>query len=131
MDYTGHLSLNESQIGAVYVIDGQVVGMDCFGKPETSEKVFAKLVESNALDAIDTPDSKEGSKIEKRQVSEFVYSPTTCRVEPPSACLGKVAALNPGQSWDLPWRTTTKSCTCRLSPEQEPKMKKNPFISLE
>lgn len=88
-DYTEHFSLTDSQIGAVFMINGQVVGMDCFGKPETFEKVFAKLVESYALDAIDTPEAKKGSTVEKDQATKFVHSPTTCKVEPhPSVGLG-------------------------------------------
>jgi hypothetical protein len=63
--------------------------MDCFGKPETFEKVLKKLLESYALDAIDTPESKKGSKIEKDEVEKFVHYPTTCNIEPhPSVGLG-------------------------------------------
>jgi len=88
-DYTQHFSLADSQIGAVFVINGQVVGMDCFGKPETFEKVFDKLVESYALDAIDTPESKQDSTVERDKATEFVHSPTTCKAEPhPSVGLG-------------------------------------------
>ncbi len=88
-DYAKHFSLIESQIGSVFMIDGKVMGMDCFGKPETFEKVFEKLVESYALDAIDTPKSKESSKVESDRVSEFVRNPTTSKVEPrPSVGLG-------------------------------------------
>ena len=88
-DYSGHFSLTDSQIGAVFVINGQVVGMDCFGKPETFGKVFEKLVESYALDAIDTPEKKKGAGLEKDRASKFVHSPTTCKVEPhPSVGLG-------------------------------------------
>jgi hypothetical protein len=88
-DYTQHFSLSGSQIGAVFMINGQVVGMDCFGKPETFEKVFEKLVESYALDAIDTPESKKDTKIERDQATKFVHSPTTCKAEPhPSVGLG-------------------------------------------
>jgi hypothetical protein len=88
-DYTGNFSLTDSQIGAVFMINGQVVGMDCFGKPETFEKVFEKLMESYALDAIDTPESKKGPKVERDQATIFVHSPTTCKVEPhPSVGLG-------------------------------------------
>ena len=88
-DYTKHFNLTESQIGAVFMINGQVVGMDCFGKPETFEKVFEKLVESYALDAIDTPESAKDSKVERGRATEFVESPTTCKVKPhPSVGLG-------------------------------------------
>ena len=88
-DYTRHFSLTGSQIGAVFVINGRVVGMDCFGKPETFGKVFEKLVESYALDAIDTSESKKSPKIEKDQATKFLQSPATCKVEPhPSVGLG-------------------------------------------
>ena len=88
-DYTRHFSQTGSQIGAVFMINGRVVGMDCFGKPETFEKVFEKLVESYALDAIDTPEPKKGLEVERDQAMEFVHSPTTCNVEPhPSVGLG-------------------------------------------
>ena len=71
------------------MINGQVVGMDCFGKPKTFEKVFEKLVESYALDAIDTPEAKQDAKIEGNQAAEFVCMPTKCRVKPhPSVGLG-------------------------------------------
>ena len=56
--------------------------MDSFGKPETFEKVFDKLVESYALDAIDTPESQKGSKIDRDQAATFLQSPATCKVEP-------------------------------------------------
>ena len=63
--------------------------MDCFGKPETFEKVFEKLVESYALDAIDTPESAKDSKVERDQAAKFVGFPTTCKVKPhPSVGLG-------------------------------------------
>jgi hypothetical protein len=50
--YIKHFDLSDSQVGAVFMINGKVAGMDCFGKPETFSKVFKKLVESYALDAI-------------------------------------------------------------------------------
>jgi len=88
-DYTKHFNLTASQVGAVFVINGRVVGMDCFGKPETFEKVSDKLVESYALDAIDTPESEKDSKFEKNRAAEFVRIPTTCSVKPhPSVGLG-------------------------------------------
>jgi hypothetical protein len=30
-------------VGAVFLINGEVVGMDAFGRPETFSKVFTKL----------------------------------------------------------------------------------------
>jgi hypothetical protein len=40
------------QVGAVFAIDGRIVGIEGFGKPETFAKAFRKLVESYALEAI-------------------------------------------------------------------------------
>ena len=88
-DYAGHFSLTASQIGAVFVINGRVVGMDCFGKADTFEKVFKKLVESYALDAIDSGAADKGAGIDEDRVTKFLYSPTGCKVEPhPSVGLG-------------------------------------------
>ena len=88
-DYTKQFTLAGQQIGAAFVINGQVVGMDCFGKPETFEKVFEKLVESYALDAIDTSDSEKSAKLDKDRAARFLQMPATCKVEPhPSVGLG-------------------------------------------
>ncbi len=52
--YAKQFELTESQVGAVFMIDGRVAGVDCFGKAETFAKVFEKLVQSYALDADDS-----------------------------------------------------------------------------
>ena len=60
---------------SVFVIDGRVVGLECFGKPETFRKTFEKLLESYAMDAIDSVKPEEGGKASsKTQVSEFIDS---------------------------------------------------------
>jgi hypothetical protein len=45
-DYVKHFRPVEMQVGAVFLINGKVVGMDSFGRPETLTRVFRKLVES-------------------------------------------------------------------------------------
>jgi len=81
--YVRHFDLTESQVGAVFMINGEVAGMDCFGKPETFTKVFEKLVESYALDAIDSA----GQNIEKAKTgtksdaAKFLDASVGCRVE--------------------------------------------------
>jgi hypothetical protein len=52
-EYTRNFQAIKGQVGAIFLIDGQVVGMDSFGKLVTLSKVFKKLLESYALDAID------------------------------------------------------------------------------
>jgi len=77
-DYLQNFAMVDSQIGAIFLINGKVVGMDCFGKPETFAKTFKKIVESYALDAIDWYDSKKTSKT---KVNNFLKTANQAQVE--------------------------------------------------
>jgi hypothetical protein len=79
--YVEHFDLTDSQVGAVFMINGKVAGMDCFGKPETFSKVFKKLVESYALDAIDSFDGKKALKVTGSDAGKFMEAAAACRVE--------------------------------------------------
>ena len=81
--YAEHFDLTDSQVGAVFMINGKVAGMDCFGKPETFSKVFEKLVESYALDAIDSlgRDREKAKKGTKSDAGKFIEGSTGCRVQ--------------------------------------------------
>jgi flavodoxin len=79
--YVKHFDLTESQVGAFFLINGKVAGMDCFGKPETFSKVFKKLVESYALDAIDSIDMKKAFKVTKNEAGKFLEASAGCRVQ--------------------------------------------------
>ncbi|MGD2096094.1 MAG: hypothetical protein PVG35_00845 [Desulfobacterales bacterium] len=81
--YAKHFELTESQVGAVFMINGKVAGMDCFGKSETFSKVFEKLVESYALDAIDSAgkEREKAKKGTKSAAGKFVEASAGCRVE--------------------------------------------------
>ena len=70
-EYVKHFSLIDSQIGAIFMINGKVVGLDAFGKPGTFSKVFKKVLESYALDAIDWFDPKKEHKALKSEVTRF------------------------------------------------------------
>lgn len=48
-----HFDVAEGQVGAVFAINGGIVGLDGFGKPRTFFRMFRKLLESCALDAMD------------------------------------------------------------------------------
>ena len=52
-EYVKHFSVQDKQVGAVFLINGEEVGLDTCGIEETFAKIFKKLVESYALDAID------------------------------------------------------------------------------
>ena len=71
-EYAGHFRLIDSQVGAIFMINGKVVGMDSFGKPDSFSKIFKKLVESYALDAIDWFDPEKEHKSLKSEVTKFM-----------------------------------------------------------
>jgi hypothetical protein len=81
--FVKHFELTDSQVGAVFMINGRVAGMDCFGKPDTFSKVFDKLVESYALDAIDSSgrNREKVKKGAKSDAAKFLGASAGCRVE--------------------------------------------------
>ena len=94
-DYLENFAMVDSQIGAIFLINGKVVGMDCFGKAETFEKTFKKIVESYALDAIDWYDEKVESKRSKAKVNNFLKTANDAQVEThPSVGLGTDCRLD-------------------------------------
>jgi hypothetical protein len=77
-------------VGAIFLIDDQVVGMDSFGKPETFSKFFKKLLESYALDAIDQYTPQDEGKVLKSQVTDLIKSARSSEIEiRPSVGLGE------------------------------------------
>jgi len=58
-DYTERFEVVENQVGALFAIDGRVVGLECFGSRETFAQFFNKLVQSYALDALDRSGSSD------------------------------------------------------------------------
>jgi hypothetical protein len=80
-NYVEHFRLVEMQVGAFFLINGKVVGLDSFGKPETFAKVFEKLVKSYALDAIDWIGQESSRKALKSDVTKFLWAASTAQVE--------------------------------------------------
>jgi hypothetical protein len=62
----------DSQVGAAFMINGEIAGMDCFGKPETFSAVFKKLIGSYALDAIDFFEEGQEYKVLKSNLTSFM-----------------------------------------------------------
>jgi hypothetical protein len=62
----------DSQVGAAFMINGEIAGMDCFGKPETFSAVFKKLIGSYALDAIDFFEEGQEHKVLKSKLTSFI-----------------------------------------------------------
>ena len=59
-DYLQAFGLIEWQTGAIFAINGQILGLECFGCSDTFSRFFNKLVKSYALDALDNIRASEG-----------------------------------------------------------------------
>jgi len=95
-EYVKPFRLIDSQVGAIFMIDGKVAGLDAFGKPGTFSNVFRKLLESYALDAIDWYDPDKEQKALKSEVTRFQKSALSASAETrPSVGLGTDFRLEP------------------------------------
>lgn len=93
-EYVNHFKLTDMQVGAVFAINGKVVGLDAFGKPETFADVYKKLLQSYALDAIDWVGKDQEGKVLKGDVTRFLEEAGQATVESsPSVGLGTDARL--------------------------------------
>lgn len=68
------------QVGAAFMINGEIAGMDCFGKPDTFSAVFKKLIGSYALDAIDSFEEGKDHKVLKSKLTSFIHNSTKAPV---------------------------------------------------
>lgn len=92
-EYAAQFKTEETQVGAVFLINGKIVGLDSFGKYSTFSKVFHKLIESYALDAIDWLEAGEQTESSGQQsgdgVATFLESIRNAHAEgTPSVALG-------------------------------------------
>jgi hypothetical protein len=96
--YLRHFRLIDSQVGAIFMINGKVAGLDAFGKPETYSRVFKKLLESYVLDAIDWHEPDKEYKALKSEITKFQKAALTAGAESrPSVGLGTDFRLESGK----------------------------------
>jgi hypothetical protein len=89
-EYVKQFSLQDNQTGAVFLINGKVVGLDSFGKQSTFSKVFKKLIESYALDAIDWLEDDKKTEGQEDGVTVFLETVGSANAESsPSVALGQ------------------------------------------
>jgi len=62
----------DSQVGTIFVINGKVAAMDCFGKPDVLEKMFMKMIEDYSQEAADQLDPKMNLKSSKADAVDFL-----------------------------------------------------------
>lgn len=70
--YMEHFARVDSQVGALFVINGKAAGMDCFGRPEVLEKTFMKMIEDYAQAAADNFDPNMNLKSSKAEAMNFL-----------------------------------------------------------
>ncbi len=73
-DYLKAFRPVDCQVGAVYAINGEIAGLECFGYQQTFARFFRKLTESYALDALDwfEGEEKESARISPEAVKGFL-----------------------------------------------------------
>jgi hypothetical protein len=70
-EYVSAFAPQDFQVGAVFAINGKVVGADLFDAPATFRKFMARLIESYAMDAIEG-DTTPDVEIATQQVKQFI-----------------------------------------------------------
>lgn len=81
VDYRKRFKARAGQNGAVFALDGQVAGLELFDAPETFEKLFPKLLDSYAMDALESP-HRDADVPSQDQVVDFLSRITRADVEP-------------------------------------------------
>ena len=69
----------DGQCGAMFAINGQILGLDIFDSPMTLPKIFPKLAESFALDAIDS--EIVGKDVSSEDAKSFLDEASNAKVE--------------------------------------------------
>ena len=88
----------DSQVGVLFVINGKVAGMDCFGRPDILEKTFMKMVEGYAQDAADNFDPNMNLKSSKAKAVDFLQ-------------MAKESGVKQSVRLAAGWRLKSKSCS--------------------
>lgn len=80
-DYAEKFQPVPGQVGAVFAINGNIVGLDSFGRSDTFAKLHGKLVESYALDALDRRHRGSGKKISTESVAALLEGVRKASIE--------------------------------------------------
>jgi hypothetical protein len=81
-DYRDSFHIIEQQVGALFAIDGTVTGLECFASSDTFRRFFDKLVNSYAMDAIESADEdKKVPSVAPGKAKAFVESLQKARGE--------------------------------------------------
>ncbi|NQT69567.1 MAG: hypothetical protein HQ552_08300, partial [Desulfobacteraceae bacterium] len=89
-EFFNKFQLIEWQVGAVFAIDGQILGLEGFGCHDTFKRFFDKLVKSYALDALDSRGTLRKESVPPDKTRRFIESALKSKGERhPSIGLGE------------------------------------------
>jgi hypothetical protein len=72
-DYFKAFHITDNQVGALFAINGEIVGMESFGHWQTFSKFFKKLIQSYALDALDwLEEGKDEKEVPAADIRRFL-----------------------------------------------------------
>jgi hypothetical protein len=93
-EYLKAFLLVDCQVGAAFAINGQVLGVECFGYQGTFGQFFAKLVKSYALDALDWLEGQGEKKASDGEIRDLLSELGTLKPQvSPSVGLGDSVRL--------------------------------------
>jgi hypothetical protein len=94
-DYLQSFGLIEWQTGALFAINGQILGLECFGCSDTFSRFFNKLVKSYALDALDNvAGPRKDESVPPEKARRFIQSIVKSKKEShPSIGLGQTVGF--------------------------------------
>jgi len=77
-EFTEGFNLVDCQVGAVFAVDGKVVGLEAFGCAATFAGFFQKLVQSYALDALETAGQGDVKPAAPGRARDFIEAVRCC-----------------------------------------------------
>jgi len=84
----GKISFPAGCNGAVFVVDGRIVGSDLFDKADTLHKLWPKLIRSCSIDALERP-TENARSLTEEEVLRWLESGASATQEPfPSPGMG-------------------------------------------
>ncbi|MBW2146142.1 MAG: hypothetical protein JRI22_03875 [Deltaproteobacteria bacterium] len=93
--YLKSFFLVDNQVGAVFVLNGKVAGLECFGYQRTFAGFFEKLIKSYVLDALDWLQEGQTIKPRTEPVRRFLDATKNAKRETyPSIGLGKNISMH-------------------------------------
>jgi hypothetical protein len=93
-EYLKAFLLVDCQVGAAFAVNGQVLGVECFGYQATFGPFFEKLVKSYALDALDWQSEQAERKASDGEVRDILSDLGTLKPQvSPSVGLGQSVRL--------------------------------------